>query len=110
MLRVLALLTYLAVLLVPLTLAQAQPTCAAAAAAPHAMTVEAANPDDQTPIPTHDCVTDVCKQMCSAVAILPSVQPNASRVAVILPPLRPSDSLLASQLHSPSERPPKTSV
>lgn len=111
MLRVLALLTYLTALLAPMGPAQANADCAMeAGAAPHVMAVAAADPDDRMPTPMHSSVTKVCKQMCSAVAVLPPVQPGASRVAVILPQPRPSESLLASQPHSPSDRPPKTSV
>jgi hypothetical protein len=111
MLRVLALLSYLAMVLVPLALAQAQPACAMeAGVAPHVMTVVALEPDDQTTMPTHHSVTEVCKQMCSILAVLPRVNPGASWIGVILPPLRPSAVLLASQPSSPFERPPRMPV
>lgn len=111
MLRVLALLSYLALLLAPLGQAQALPACAMeAGASPHLMVPAFADADDPTPVSTHHGVTEVCKLTCSAVAVLPPLEPDVTRVAIDLPSPRRSASLFASQPQDPSDRPPKRPV
>ncbi|MBN8631638.1 MAG: hypothetical protein J0L76_12355 [Rhodobacterales bacterium] len=109
--RILALLACLALLLAPLSLAQAQPACSMGPeAAPHGMTMTVAGPDARLPKPAHHSSTGICKLICSAVSLLPLQEPEPFQMAVNVAPPRPSAILLASATPAPFDRPPKSPV
>lgn len=111
MLRVLILLSYLALLLAPLGPAEAQPACAMlAGAAAQDMIHPACGSDDLAPAHAHHSTTQACKQICAVLAILPPPNLGAAPSAIVLSTPRPSAHLLDSEAPDPSERPPKGSV
>lgn len=102
--RILALLCALALLLAPLSPAQANPACAILAVSQNA-DHSAHGPDHQMPVPGH--AGQGCKQLCAIVGLLTPGEPVVVPFLILAQSPRSVVRLLESRRPDPSERPPK---
>jgi hypothetical protein len=103
-LRILALLCAFALLLAPMSPAQANPACATLAVSQDA--VDAAHgPGHQMPVSGD--ASQGCKQLCAIVGLPNPDEPVLVPFLIVAQSPRPIVGLLESRLPDPSERPPK---